>query len=415
MNPNDLPPLVPRNGPAPVSPGEELQQWVDFLELTSADAERLRSLRPLFSSCMSQFIETFYEHLLAFPETARFLQDADRVAALKQTQQRHFESLLDAQWDERFAIERRQVGSTHAEVGIEPRVFLGGYSQYVQHSFRSFAQAQGIAEDDINHLLSLVKAIFLDLGLSLEAYFDQLTRQMREALDLFWRTNTELRRFAQLTSHDLKTPLATVANLCDEALDEFGDSMPEEARALIKSATTRIYRMSTMIDELLSVATSTFEGIEPRRVETEPLVFEAIDRVRPQMEKRGITVHIDKPLPDVWGDKVRLREVFSNLLSNAVKFIDKEPGRIDIFGEVLDSRTVIGVRDNGPGIPEAELDRIFVPFRRLPEHRSLPGSGLGLYFTKNIIEEHRGRLWAESSSKEGATFFIELPSAPKLS
>lgn len=397
---------------SPGDNGPEVQHWVDFLQLTDEDAERIRSLRPLFAEGMSEFIEAFYKHLFAFPETARFLQDPEMVEPLKRIQQRHFESMLDAHWDEAFGAGRKKVGSTHAEVGIEPSFFLGGYTQYVQYFFRSFAKSRGIAEDDVDHLLSLVKVVILDLGLSLESYFDQLTHQMREALDLFWRTNNELRRFAQLTSHDLKTPLATVANLCDEAMDEFGESMPEEARTLIQSATSRIYRMSTMIDELLSVATSTFDGIEPQRVDTEAVMLEAIDRVRPQMGKKGISLHIEKPLPDMWGDKVRLREVFSNLLSNAVKFIDTEPGRIDIFGEVRDSRTVIGVRDNGAGIPKEELDRIFVPFRRLPAHRTLPGSGLGLYFTKNIIEEHHGRIWAESTPNEQTTFFVELPVAP---
>lgn len=405
-----------RTHPSSKSPSSgnepEVQHWVDFLQLSDKDAERIRSLRPLFAEGMSEFIEAFYKHLFAFPETSRFLQDPEIVEPLKRTQQRHFESMLDAQWDESFGSGRRKVGRTHAEVGIEPRFFLGGYTQYLQYFFRSFAKERGIAEEDVDHLLSLVKVIILDLGLSLDAYFDQLTHQMREALDLFWRTNNELRRFAQLTSHDLKTPLATVANLCDEAMDEFKESMPEEARALIKSATSRIYRMSTMIDELLSVATSTFDGIEPQRVDTESVMQEAIDRVRPQMGKKGISLHIERPLPDVWGDKVRLREVFSNLLSNAVKFIDTEPGRIDIFGEVRDTRTVIGIRDNGPGIPKEELDRVFVPFRRLPAHRSLPGSGLGLYFTKNIVEEHHGRIWAESTPNEDTTFYVELPSVP---
>lgn len=412
MNSQDPRQTPPSRKSSSESGEPEVQPWVDFLQLTDKDAEQIRALRPLFAEGMTEFIEAFYKHLFAFPETARFLQDPEMVEPLKRTQQRHFESMLDAKWDQPFGAERRKVGRTHAEVGVEPRFFLGGYTQYLQYFFRSFAKSRGVSEEDVDQLLSLVKVIILDLGLSLDAYFDQLTHQMREALDLFWRTNNELRRFAQLTSHDLKTPLATVANLCDEAMDEFEESMPEEARTLIKSATSRIYRMSTMIDELLSVATSTFDGIEPQRVDTEAVMLEAIDRVRPQMGKKGISLHIEKPLPEVWGDKVRLREVFSNLLSNAVKFIDKEPGQIDIFGEVRDSRTVIGIRDNGPGIPKEELDRIFVPFRRLPAHRSLPGSGLGLYFTKNIVEEHHGRIWVESAPNEHTTFFVELPAVP---
>ena len=99
---------------------------------------------------------------------------------------------------------------------------------------------------------SLQKAVFLDISLTLEAYFTQATQSLRRALDLIYQANLELRQFAQLTSHDLKTPLATMANLCDEALDEFGDQMPAEAAKLIDSARMRAFRMSTTIDELLS-------------------------------------------------------------------------------------------------------------------------------------------------------------------
>ncbi len=73
---------------------------------------------------------------------------------------------------------------------------------------------------------------------------------------MYWKANIELRQFAHLASHDLKTPLATVANFCDEAIDEFGGQMPDEAKALIESARQRTFRMSRMIDELLSVTTS---------------------------------------------------------------------------------------------------------------------------------------------------------------
>src|SRR6185369_2280265 len=103
------------------------------------------------------------------------------------------------------------------------------------------------------------------------------------------------------------------------------------------------------------------------------------------------------PLPWLRGHPVKIREAFYNLLSNAAKFIDKRPGRIEITATIDGADCVFCVADNGPGIPQEELTRIFAPFRRLPMHHDRPGSGLGLYFTKNLIEQQSGRIWVEAT------------------
>ena len=112
--------------------------------------------------------------------------------------------------------------------------------------------------------------------------------------------------------------------------------------------------------------------------------------------------------PWVSGDRVRLREAFYNLLSNAAKFIDKTPGRIAIEVKSSGDECIFTVADNGPGIPRNELERVFAPFRRLPMHRDQPGSGLGLYFTKNLIEQQGGRVWAQSEPGQGSVFYVVL-------
>ena len=113
-------------------------------------------------------------------------------------------------------------------------MFLGAYNQYLQFCFRRLVPTDNPALQEIaERMLSLLKVVLLDIGLTLDAYFLQATQNLREALDLVFQANAELRQFAQFTSHDLKTPLATVANLCDEVLDEFAEDLPPDACQLI--------------------------------------------------------------------------------------------------------------------------------------------------------------------------------------
>lgn len=380
-----------------------------FLEMSEADAMRLRAMAADFQGWADDMVEVFYERLFSFEETAKFLKSSLIVKRLKQVQREHFESMLEADWNGAYFQQRLQVGHIHAEMGIEPQYFLGAFNQYVTYSFQKLAERQPQdVETFKDQASSLMKAVFLDIGLTLDAYFAQSTRNLRHALDIYWQANAELRQFAQLTSHDLKTPLATVANLCDEALDEFGGQMPDAARRLIEAAKDRTFRMSHMIDELL--ASTLPDSHEPFPIVSgQETLDEAIETTRPLLEKHAVEVSVLTPLPPLRGDRVRLREAFANLLSNAAKFIDRRPGKVTIDVQNHAGHCLIIFADNGPGIPPDELDRLFVPFRRLAMHRSRPGSGLGLYFTKNLIMQQGGRIWVESKLGEGSRFHIQLP------
>lgn len=404
--------------PTPPPPGERptdsesaasaFARRLAFLELDVADAERLRRVADKFADSYTGFLDGFYGHLRAFPATARFLDDPVRFEHLRRMQEQHFRTLLEARWDDFYVAGRRRVGDAHADGGVEPEYFLGAYVLYLRHAINTLEREVPDATERSALFLSLLKAVFLDIGLTLDAYFAQTTVRLRNALDMLWRANQELRHFAQLTTHDLKTPLATVANLCDEAVDEFGEAMPPEARKLIASARQASFRMSAMIDELLGSAMSGPITDGKTQVDLERICLDAVERVRPQLAQKGLVLELPNQWPVVWANKIRLREALYNLLSNASKFVRDREGRIEVRAETHGHKIRISVHDNGPGIPKEELERIFVPFRRLPAHRDLPGSGLGLYFTKNLIESEGGRVWCESQPGQGATFLIEL-------
>lgn len=402
-------PTIPHVPPAESGGSPPLGQRLAFLEVTDRDRTQLRAIAPLLAACSDAFVERFYQHLFAFPETAKFLQDAELVARLKLLQKDHLRSMLEDDVDDAYLARRRRVGDVHAHVGIGPQLFLGAYNQYLQFVLRELASApQAELPEFLEQVSSLLKAIFLDAELTLEAYFAEATHNFRQALELVFRANTELRQFAQLTSHDLKTPLATVANLCDEALDEFGGQMPAGAVELIEAAKQRTYRMSTMIDELLELSTSV-EDFEANEVfDSRAVLEEARERLGPRLAQHETELIIDGGLPTVWGNRVRLREAFYNLLCNGVKFIDKGPGRIVVSADVTPDECTFHFADNGPGIPQEDLERIFSPFRRLRSRDDQPGSGLGLYFTRNLVEQQGGRIWADSTPGQGSVFHVQL-------
>jgi signal transduction histidine kinase len=400
---------VSTNGPLEPEQRRKMEERLAFLELDDADRQRLLEMAPILAARGEEFVETFYRHLFRFEETARFLQDPALVTRLKEMQRLHLDAMLAAEWDAAYAQRRFRVGDAHAQVGISPEIFLGAYSQYIQFCVRHLAAGlDEPARRCAEQVLSLHKAVFLDVGLTLEAYFARSTQSLRQALDLLYRANADLRQFAQLTSHDLKTPLATMANLCDEVLDEFRGKIPPEAARLIDAARIRAFRMSQTIDELLSSTMSLHTEQALTEIASQQALADAVERVRPLLDQKKIELAVAEGMPMVLGDRARLCEVFYNLLSNAIKFSDKRKGRIKVDYKLRDDECIFSIADNGPGIPAEELERIFVPFRRLPSHRAVPGSGLGLYFTKAMIEQQNGRVWVESEPGAGSRFFVLL-------
>jgi signal transduction histidine kinase len=380
-----------------------------FLQMSSDDRKRLQNIAPLLRASSEQFVDSFYKHLFAFAETARFLQDPTLVERLKRMQQAHLESMLEDELDDAYVERRRRVGDVHASIGVSPQMFLGAYNQYLQYGLRQLASNRDVSLPDfVEEVLSLLKATFLDVELTLDAYFAHATLNLRQALDMLFRANTELRQFAQLASHDLKTPLATVANLCDETLDEFGQQMPAEACRLVEMAKQRTYRMSTMIDELLELSVPVDDLNANGAVDTRQVIAEAIERLSSEIDRHKVTMSLASNLPSAWGNRVRLREAIFNILSNAIKFMDKQPATVDISAEIDNETCKLAIADNGPGIPSEDLERIFSAFRRLKTHQDRPGTGLGLYFARHLIEQDGGRVWAESQLGKGSVFYITL-------
>jgi two-component system, chemotaxis family, sensor kinase Cph1 len=142
------------------------------------------------------------------------------------------------------------------------------------------------------------------------------------------------------------------------------------------------------------------------------IVDEAVEQVRGRLEAKQVEMKIQKDLPFVYCDRVRLVEVMQNLIENSAKYSYSQPSPWIEIGSLEDpqGRNVIFVRDNGIGIAPQFHERIFGLFNKLDTHAE--GTGIGLTLVKRIIEVHGGKIWVESELGKGATFFFTLPNMP---
>jgi signal transduction histidine kinase len=191
---------------------------------------------------------------------------------------------------------------------------------------------------------------------------------------------------------------------------------PEPERRSLKPAEViqrAAKRMNRMIQDLLDVALMEAGQliIERARLSASSLIVEAVDMQRPLVSSSSLElgVEVDPDVPEVWGDRDRLLQVFENLIGNAIKFT-KAGGRITAGAAPRDDEVVFWVADTGAGIASENLPRIFDRFWQASKAGRL-GAGLGLSITKAIVEAHGGRIWVESTSGSGSTFVFTIPRA----
>ncbi|HEY1861040.1 MAG TPA: protoglobin domain-containing protein [Gemmataceae bacterium] len=393
-----------------------------FLELTEVDKGNVRRLREVFARYAEEFAERFYEHLLADLHTAAFLRDPQQLEHLKKLQAEYFAQLLEGVFDPAYYEGRLRVGLAHQRIGLVPVWYLGAYNQYIQLTFPLFVEAFGDRLDEVlPMLLSLVKVIFLDIGLALDTYFQEATDQLRlrneelqQALGLYWQAQRREEQLRKMASHEIRGGLAAVITGLEDLLDAERGKLGAAGTEQLESVTRRCWSLSRLLGEML---VPTKDGQGPTWVDTAPIFEALVARFGLYAQGRAIHLYLPERAPRVWADPLPLREVFANLVANAVNYLDKEPGRVEITCREDGDFYVFGVVDNGPGIPEPIRDRLFEPFVRGPAGaQSRPeGSGLGLYFVRTVIEQGGGRVWVESTPGQGSRFWFTVPRVPPVS
>lgn len=234
-----------------------------------------------------------------------------------------------------------------------------------------------------------------------------ITQTMLAKMELC-RSNEELEQFARAAAHDLREPLRKILCFSDFLARDLGDGLPATARADLDIIVAAARRMESLIHGILSMAR--IEAGAPDLAPTDPRA--CIDAALSQLQlppERAVRFAFD-PMPPVLADRDLLVQVFQNLIGNAVKFARPGGGVEIAFTSASEAEgdAIIGVADNGIGVPEADRRAIFEPLTRLHPREAYEGTGIGLALCKKSIDRLGGEIWMEPSASGGAHFRVRL-------
>ena len=221
--------------------------------------------------------------------------------------------------------------------------------------------------------------------------------------------------FVSVVGHELRTPLTSIRGSLGLLEGGVMGELPEEAAQMIATAVSSTDRLVRLINDILDIERidSGRAGVELAPVAAAELVEQSLQLLAPVAEEAGVAIGAEVESLTVAADSDRVVQVITNLIGNAIKFSERG-ATVSIGVERDRDRCVFSVRDGGRGIPADQLESIFERFSQVDasDARERGGTGLGLAIARSIVEQHGGRIWAESVEGEGTTLRFVLPLAP---
>ena len=236
----------------------------------------------------------------------------------------------------------------------------------------------------------------------------QAEKIVESTLNELRRSNTELERFAYVSSHDLQEPLRMVTLYSQLLEKRYKDRLDDDADDFIEYIVDNARRMKYLIDDLLEYSRVTSQAKEFENIDLEKVLEDVLSNLSILIIENNVTVTHDS-LPTIFADKNQMMQVFQNLITNAIKFRGKEHPEIDISVQKGEKEWIFAVKDNGIGISPKHQKQIFEVFKRLHNREEYPGTGIGLSIVQKILERHNGLIWVESELGKGSTFYFTMP------
>ncbi|HSP86494.1 MAG TPA: ATP-binding protein, partial [Ignavibacteriaceae bacterium] len=232
--------------------------------------------------------------------------------------------------------------------------------------------------------------------------------KLEKLIDKLEISNTELEQFAYVSSHDLKEPLRMITSFLQLLKKKYEDDLDEDANNYINYAVDGAKRLDLMIDDLLEYSRIGSQERELKYLNSEKIVELVLINLKELLKDNNAIVTHD-PLPIIYANDQQMVQLFQNLIANAIKYRGKKNPEIHISADKVNNAYIFSVKDNGIGIDQQHLERIFTIFQRLHTLEKHEGSGIGLAISQKILEQHGGKIWAESQLGKGTTIYFTIP------
>lgn len=296
-------------------------------------------------------------------------------------------------------------------VAVSGTAFFGLYQSIVQPLEKLKRAAVNIKEGNLD--FNVITDTEDEIGEVCTA-FEEMRIKLKAQIDLSMQYEKDNKELISNISHDLKTPITAIKGYVEGIRDGVADT-PEKMDKYIRTIYNKATDMDKLIDELFlySKLDSNSMNYSFAKLNLKDYFEDCVDEISLDLESRGIAFSYNNYVPEgtmIIADPEQLKRVINNIVGNSVKYMGTEPGRIGIFIKDEPGFIQIEIQDNGRGIAKNELPRIFERCYRTDASRnsSKGGSGLGLSIAKKIIEEHGGKIWANSVEGQGTTISFVL-------
>ena len=270
--------------------------------------------------------------------------------------------------------------------------------------------AERVASGDFDHKLE--NSAQDEIGV-LSNTFNNMADTLEDTLNDLKKSEQMRREFVANVSHELRTPITSVKSYSETLLED-PDMDPEMRQKFLGVILNESDRMSKIVQDLLTLSRFDAGSIEFSftTFSFEKSVRDVYSAMRMEAQKHSheFTLEFRTPIPDIVGDRGRIEQVLINMVSNAIKYT-RDGGRVKMTAGAKDGQVWCTVRDNGIGIPQQDVGRVFDRFYRVDKARSREsgGTGLGLSIASEIVSRHGGKLEIESKEGRGTAITVRLP------
>jgi signal transduction histidine kinase len=299
-----------------------------------------------------------------------------------------------------------------------PLAAIAGVAREVTEKRNFSLRAEKLSDDEIGYLAGSFNTMLAEIEtttrevqtsnkevLRLNAELEQRVKERTEQLEY---TNRELEAFCYSVSHDLRAPLRSIDGFSQALIEDFPESVPEEARRYLSRIRASTQRMAQLIEDLLNLSRVSRAELQCQEVDVGGIARQVAAELQSREPARTVAVNVWDGM-SANADARLLRAALENLIGNAWKFTGKAADPQIEVGALRDGgQTTYFVRDNGAGFDMAYANKLFGAFQRLHSANEYAGTGIGLATVQRIVHRHGGRIWADAKPGKGAVFFFTL-------